>query len=691
LAAAERQIFRTALLAPVGPDLTEALLSALNFDSSAPLLGGATKRPDKVLAGGAPPVAAPARAEASPLRDPVFIADSSAGADLLGLGEALQPIAQLCAHADSQTPLMIALVGPAGSGKSFALNRLLGAMRQSPASPAASEPAPARIVAILLDAAAVSGDPASAIAAATYQRFARDYPALAAEAAQSGADPEQAASMAAARNDEIQRKLDAEKGARDDIDGRRARLGELVLYQTPGSRIDAFARANRNLIEGRLRRFDLLAGDPIANFKDLIRDFSGAGGGSRLSIALRSIWSYRSQFKLLAWAAVSFALAFGLAKLANISASSSPRGFGTSFDAAADGLHAHSDWLEKGVAAFILLGVLLLFVNFWRSLTFSAMLFRGLRLLNSDLRDRRRDLDASSARLNQRVATLAAEADAAGKLAEATSRRVSGASRAALASPSPAFASAPPAPAVAARAFMAELGKLMGAANGAPGLPQRIVLALDNLDALPAGKALDLIESAHGLLGASSIAIVAFNPASLAEGSASPEALREKFERLFQITFSVQGPDVAEKARMVARLLGAGGIERSSGAGAAPTSLAEPLAASEATLLTALAPLACSTPRRAKRFLNIYRLARTSSASRPALALMLATQLSEDKRIIAEMDRLLRQSDPAFGDPKGPPALFEAVQAARAASDGKIPAIDAAQAMDVAQRYCLAI
>jgi hypothetical protein len=663
-------------------------LSALDFDSSAPLLGGAIKRPDKVLPG-ATAVETPARAEASSARDPVFIADSGAGADLLGLGEALQPIAQLCAHADSQTPLMIALVGPAGSGKSFALNRLLGAIGLSAASPAADEPAPARIVVIPLDAAALSSDPASAMAAATYQSFARDYPALAAEAAQSGADPEQAASMAAARHDEIQRKLDAERGARDDVDGRRARLGELVLYQTPGSRIDVFARAARNPIESRLRRFDLLTGDPIVNFKDLVRDFSGAGAGSRLSLALRSIWSYRSQFKLLAWAAVSFALAFAISKLVSFSASSSPRVPGTSFDAAADWLRAHADWLDKGVAAFILLGVLLLFVNLWRSLTFSAMLFRGLRLLNSDLRDRRRDLDASSARLNQRVATLAGEADAAGKLAEATSRRVSGGPKASIASPSPAFASAPPAPAVPARAFMAELGRLMGAAGGAPGLPQRMVLALDNLDALPADRALDVIESAHSLLGASRIAIVAFNPVSLAEGSASPEALREKFERLFQITFNVLGPDVTEKSRMVARLLGAGGIERSSGAGATPVSLAEPLTAAEATLLTALAPLACSTPRRAKRFLNIYRLARASSASRPALALMLATQLSEDKRILAEMDRLLRQSDSALGDPKGPPALFEAVQAARAASEGRISAVDAVRAMDVAQRYRL--
>ena len=668
-------------------------MSALNLDSSARLLGAAAKRLDKALAGGAPALAAPAKPDAPPAREPVFIADNSAGADLLGVAEAVQPIAQLCAHGDTQTPLMIALVGAAGSGKSFALaqlGRTIGELSAA-AAKAANGPFVSRTAVIPVDAAQLPGDPASAIAAATFQALGRDYPALAAEAAHAGADPAQAASMAAARHDEIQRKLDADREARDDVDGRRARLGEVVLYQTPGSRVDAFARANRGQIEGRLRRFDLLAGDPIANFKDLVRDVSGAGAGSRLGIALRAIWGYRGQMRLLLWGLVFFALAFGAAKLAGIAASAAPRGMGASIDAAADWLGAHGDWLERLVAALILFGVLALFVNFWRALTFSATLFRGLRLLNADVRERRRELDASSARLNQRVAALSAEVDSAAKQAEAAAKRANGSARTPVAGPSPLFALAQAPPAVAARAFMSELGRLIGAAP-AGAAPQRLVLAFDNIDALPADQALRVIEAAHAMVGASCIGVAAFNPATLAAGSINRELLRERFERLFQITFNVQGADPTEKARMVARLLGTGGAENPADSrGPAPTSIAEPLSAAEAKLLAALAPLACSTPRRAKTFLNLYRLARTSRVARPAVALMLAVTLSEDRRSFAEMERLLREPDAALGDPKGPPALFDAVQAARAASGGRISNIEAMLAMSVAQRYRLAL
>ena len=55
------------------------------------------------------------------------------------------------------------------------------------------------------------------------------------------------------------------------------------------------------------------------------------------------------------------------------------------------------------------------------------------------------------------------------------------------------------------------------------------------------------------------------------------------------------------------------------------------------------------------------------------------------------MERLLREPDAALGDPKGPPALFDAVQAARAASNGRISNLDAMLAMSVAQRYRLAV
>lgn len=659
-------------------------MSAFNLDASANLLGA---KAEVGLPAGAPALGAPARPDAPVARDPVFLADGAAGADLLGITEALQPIAQLCSHADTQTPLMIALVGAAGSGKSFALHRLTAAIKD----PRAPSGVPAsRIVVVPFDGSQLSGDPASAIAAATFQALAHDYPTLVADAAHAGADPAQVASMAAARHDEIHHKLDAEREARDEVDGRRARLAELVLYQTPGARIDAFARANRGQIEGRLRRFDLLAGDPAASFKDLVRDFSGGGAGSRLAIALRSIWSYRGQRRLLAWAIGFFALAFGIARLESAATNGSLAGFGSIVQPAADWLGSHSDWVERLVGGLILFGVLALFVNLWRALSFSATLFRGLRLLNADLRERRRELDASSARLNQRVAVLSAQADSAAKQAEEAAKRVTVAARVPHASSAPPFVIAQPSPAVAARAFMLELSRLIGAPP-AGGAPQRLVLTFDNLDALPGDQALNVIETAHAMLGVSCIGVVAFNPAAHIGDSAANDALRARFERLFQIAFNIEGGDEAGKVRMVARLLTTGGAEHRPSLASAPVSIDEPMSAAESTLLTALAPLACSTPRRAKRFLNLYRLARTSPVARPAVALMLAVTLSEDRRTLTETERLLRQPDSELGDPKGPPALIDAVQATRAASKGRIANLDAMLAMNIAKRYRLAI
>ena len=80
-----------------------------------------------------------------------------------------------------------------------------------------------------IDAGAISGDPASAIAAATFAALGREnggvsYAALADEAAHASADPYQAANKALERHDDVRRRLDAERQARDDVEARRARL-----------------------------------------------------------------------------------------------------------------------------------------------------------------------------------------------------------------------------------------------------------------------------------------------------------------------------------------------------------------------------------------------------------------------------------------------------------------------------------
>ncbi len=548
---------------------------------------------------------------------------------------------------------------------------------------------------IPIDAAGISGDPACAIASAAFAALERDrdgvgYAALADEAAHAGADPQRAAAAAAERHDEIGKRLEAERAARDEVEAKRARLTEALLYETPGSRVDAFIRASRASIEARLRRFDLAEGDPATNYRDLVRDLDSVGAASRASVAVRSIWAYRSQTRWLAAAAIAFALAFGLDQLRGAQAAAWLRGLGAIFAPLADWLTAHDDLLETAVEVVIVFGLFALFLNVWRAFGFTALLFRGLRLLNQDMRERRRELDASAARLNQRVAALSAEADAAAKHAEATAKRAGGAKPSARA-PGPVFARGPEAPAKAARSFFVELGRLMSApARTSVPTPQRLVFAFDNLDALAPADSLRLIEAANSMFGPGCAGAVACDPAALASASGGGEAARRRMEKFFQVVVNAQTLGLADGGRFAARLIGSNAVANPlSLVDAKQSRLIEPLSQGEAALLTAIAPLAANTPRGVKRFLNAYRIARLSKAPRPAIALMLAVKQSGDGAANSAMSAALSSALADLPDPAGPPALVEATRAARAANDGVISISDARAAWDVARRYAL--
>ena len=122
----------------------------------------------------------------------------------------------------------------------------------------------------------------------------------------------------------------------------------------------------------------------------------------------------------------------------------------------------------------------------------------------------------------------------------------------------------------------------------------------------------------------------------------------------------------------------------------AGTALVEPLSATEATLLTALAPLAAHSPRGAKRFLNAYRLARCASAPRPVVALMQAVAFADEDVRAAMHDRLVGGSG-ELGDFDGPETLAKAVKSARAANNGAITIFDAREAEAIAVRYALSL
>jgi hypothetical protein len=662
-------------------------------------------------------------------RGPVFVADGHDGPDLLDMREAIQPIAQTCAHRDTQTPLMIGIVGPSGSGKSFALERLRLAVAGLVAGEDKAEPGlfVDRIVTVPIDAAAISGDAASAIAAATFTALGRDhdglnYSALADEAAHAGADPYQAANKALERHDDARRRLDAERQSRDEVEARRARLVENVLFETAGSRVDAYARGARGQIEARLRRFDLAGGDSTVNFKNLVRDLAGAGWGSRLGVVLGAIWGYRSQRRLLLAALLFFVLAFAAAELRAPPVIDWLSGLGSPpFTFAADWLRGHRDLVGYVLDGLVVLGAIALITNLWRAIFFSAMLFRGARLLNHDVGERQRDLDAASARLNRRVAALTAETETTAKHAEAAEKRANVRGVAVTErAPTPLFVEPALAGASAARAFLAALSKLISAQAGrAPAVaspamlsarailgpqisqptapsavafaPERLLLTFDNFDALTPAQALNLIETAHSLLGPSFVAAVACDPVALTPAVGGPEPLRERFDKLFQLTFNARVAGAANSGRLIARLMGAAPPPRplEMTNDARQSQLADPLSASESTLLAALAPLAANTPRGVKRYLNAYRVARLAPAPRPALALMLALGQSGDDEAAAGMDLLLTGEEGALADPPGPPALVAAVRATRAANGGALTIAETIAAREIARRFQL--
>jgi KAP family P-loop domain len=634
-------------------------------------------------------------------RDIPFLADGRNGPDLLGISDAIQPIIELIAHRDSQTPMMIAIVGPSGAGKSFVLNRIVAGVEVlAGASKSVEGPFASQIVTVPLDAAAIASDPAASLAAATYAALCRDngeggYSAFADEAAHSGGDPHLAASKATERFDEARRRLDAERQLRDDAQARRARLNEAVLFETAGSRVDAYVRSSRGRIESRLRRFDLVTGDPSANFKELVRDLAGAGAGWRVGLGLRSIWAYRRQTRLLLLAVVCFLVALAVSQLRGPTLSDWLGGLGAPAPSVAGWIAAHGDWIGYVVTAFAVLGGLALALNLWRAFVFTGSLDRAVRLLNYDVRERASELDAVSTRLNHRIATLSSEAEAAGRHAETAERRAKlrgplGVER----GPNPLFLDVAQAPQAAARAFFATLDKGVDGLSE-PGAqlvpPKRIVLAVDNLDALSPQQALHVIETARPLLGRAFVGLFAFDPRRLAPALGVDEGrLAERVDALFQITFNAAQAGALGGERLVARLLGGGAGQPPRPIEARQSLLREPVSASEGALLTALAPLAAATPRGAKRYINIYRLARVGASSRAALAVALAVIQGGGPEMQSSLERLIRENpDGALPDPLGPQALIGALRAARASGLGTLRSADLLEAQAIAKRFQL--
>jgi hypothetical protein len=631
----------------------------------------------------APPPPAPIQAE------PIFLCDSADGADLLNAAEIVQPLAQLCATPQVQTPFLAAIAGPTGAGKTFALRRLAKAIEQLSASPGASSGGVlSRVVLAYVDAASGLEAPV-AIASAAYGALDRgpggaDYSTLLDETGHAGGDPQRAARAASDRHDDLVRKLETERSQLDDVKARRARLSDALLFETPGSRIDVFVRANRGTIEACLRRLGLAGSDAGASFRTLVRDMASLGAGARAAVVVRSIWGYPSQARLLFWAIVAFALAFGLTLLHGERATAAIGQLNGSLRTVAAWIEAHGDWFDRASDILFVLGALAIALNLWRALTFSNLLLRGARLLNHEARERRRDLEPRVTRLNQRVAALTSEAEAAAKRAEAASRRAGG--KASVHAPGPDFLEAGHGPSAAARAFLVALGGRIGQASAAGSAPDRLVFVIDNLDALSPVAAIGWIDAARSVIGRGCVGLLAFDSTRLAVALGGPRKARRRFGKWLQATVNLPARHGADAERVVARLLSTAPQAPPPTDSKVAAALVEPLSSEETKLLSALAPLAARSPRDAKHFLNAYRLARCSNSPRPVMALMQAVAFADDDAQAVMRDRLAKESGD-LTDVSGPAALVSAVKAARAANNGAILVAEARAAAEIARRY----
>ncbi len=587
-----------------------------------------------------------------------LLADRRDGADLWGATQAMRPLAELCLSADAETPFALGLVGGPGAGKTFALRRLVEAAEAR--ARAGGPGLLAKIVVARVDVGA--GDPASAVAAAVFGALESDYAALADEAAQATVDPRHAAAAAGERHDDIVSRLEQERCARDEAEARRARLSEALLRETPGSRIDAFIRTSRSSIESKLRRFGF-DGDAGLSFRSLVGDLAGARAPSRLGLFLRAMWAYGGQTRLIVLALLAFALALATDRLRLRAVQYWLTGLSAEAQTAVDWVKAHDDRLHYASEALIAVGVAALVVNVLRAAGFTRLLFQGLRMLDLDVQERRRELDASAARLERRVASLQIEADAAGRQAEELARRAGGAQ-----GPSrpqgPSFLGAE-GPARAARAFLDDLGRAMDAS--VTPTPQRVLILIDGLDALASAEARRFLETATRLAGRGFAVIAAVDLTRFG-------ATREIAEALFDVVY-----DITPATGTVAPWL----LPPPASPEAKVLELAGPLDETETGFLKAASALVGAQPRALKRFYNAYRLARLSDAPRGALALSLAALMAPNPDAAAALCSAF-SGEGEFTAPPGPPALKAAFERLGVQGMGK----DAARrAFAAARRY----
>ncbi len=212
------------------------------------------------------------------------------------------------------------------------------------------------------------------------------------------------------RLDASRRKFEAEKRALDDANARRARLDETILYQTPGSEVDAYTRANTARLKRLLSNLGI-AGDPLLAYKDMVQTIASTPGvARRAGFVLRAFFAFKGQTKLIVTAFLLLFLGAGLGfAIDEHTVWLSWMRANESSVSIANWLEAHLDLLASLRGIIFLGAAIVLGVNVWRASRLLQLVFRGEALLQADLAAARRETDRLFAHQARRVEALAAE------------------------------------------------------------------------------------------------------------------------------------------------------------------------------------------------------------------------------------------------------------------------------------------
>ncbi len=462
---------------------------------------------------------APAAQEAHPATAPSasFEADAPAAPSRFALppqtAALLIRLSELLRRPDAPTPFAIGLFAKAGGGKSSALNWLRASIPAPDGSPVAA-----------LKAVDLAVEPERALAAALFRALAPNFGPFANEAANEGAhfgsDAGALARAAHEKLDLLRRKLLTERQNLALTEARRAGLAESLLYDTPGSRVDAYARRIRAAFEPRLRRFGF-SGDTLTGFKDFTRDLNETGGvKSRLVSACKAVYAFPGQIRLLVYAVLCFGLGWGASWLADnntlwlnpINAS------GAQGAQAGDYLQHHLDWLTQSAHVLSLLGLALIGLNLWRAFSFMQPLFHAAGLLDEDVAAKRHELDQTLAHQARSVDLIGAEASAVAAKAADADRRAAAAG--ATKNP-PLFLETDAA--TQKRDFSLGFLQALSAAieKGGPGAPKKLIVTVDGFEGVADPAA--LFDRLHDLLARPGfVAVYAINPGLFRSGAGKP-------------------------------------------------------------------------------------------------------------------------------------------------------------------------